>query len=266
MHLAWLTDVHLNFPSEMEVENFLATVREIDPDSVLVTGDIGEARSVVPWLERLDDAWDRPIYFVLGNHDFYGGSIAGVRADVTALTRKRPNLRYLTAMGVCELTPNIGLIGDDGWADARLGNYEQSLVMMNDYRLIAELAPLSKQERWPKLKQLGDQSAEQVRQVLPQALEHYPQVILATHVPPSREACWHEGQLSDNEWLPHFTCKAMGDVILEIMRNRPDRKLIVYCGHTHSSGICEPLPNVTIYTGAAKYGVPVVQKVIELPD
>ena len=43
-------------------------------------------------------------------------------------------------------------------------------------------------------------------------------------------------------------------------------KLTVYCGHTHSSGICEPLPNVTIYTGAAKYGVPVVQKVIELPD
>lgn len=28
MHLAWLTDVHLNFLSEMEVENFLATVRK----------------------------------------------------------------------------------------------------------------------------------------------------------------------------------------------------------------------------------------------
>ena len=149
MHLAWLTDVHLNFLSEMEVENFLATVREIDPDAVLVTGDIGESRNVAPWLERMDDAWDRPIYFVLGNHDFYGGSIAGVRSEAAALSRKRPNLRYLTALGVCELTPRVGLIGDDGWADARLGNYEQSLVMMNDYRLIAELAPLSKERAGP---------------------------------------------------------------------------------------------------------------------
>ncbi len=105
-----------------------------------------------------------------------------------------------------------------------------------------------------------------MRQVLPQALEQYPQVILATHVPPFARGLLARRSTSDNEWLPHFTCKAMGDAILEIMRSRPDRQLTVYCGHTHSSGICEPLPNVTIYTGAAKYGLPVVQKVIELAD
>jgi 3',5'-cyclic-AMP phosphodiesterase len=264
MQLAWLSDIHLNFPSEMEVQNFFATVREMDPDAVLITGDIGEARDVASWLERMDDAWDRPIYFVLGNHDFYGGSIAGVRASVTALSRKRTNLRYLTAIGVCELTSHVGLIGDDGWADARLGNYEQSLVMMNDYRLIAELAPLSKQQRWPKLKQLGDQAAKHVQELLPQALEKYSQVILATHVPPLRDACWHEGQISDHEWLPHFTCKAVGNVVLEIMRRWPDRQLTVYCGHTHSPGVCQPLPNVTIHTGAAKYGFPDVQEIVDL--
>ena len=75
--------------------------------------------------------------------------------------------------------------------------------------------PLSKEARWPKLKQLGDLAAEHVRKALPLALEQFPRVLLATHVPPLRDACWHEGQLSDNEWLPHFTCKAVGDVILE---------------------------------------------------
>jgi hypothetical protein len=83
-------------------------------------------------------------------------------------------------------------------------------------------------------------------------------------VPPLRDACWHEGQISNDEWLPHFTCKAMGDVILEIMRATPQRKLTVYCGHTHSSGICQPLPNVTVHTGIAKYGMPTVQEIIEL--
>jgi hypothetical protein len=87
---------------------------------------------------------------------------------------------------------------------------------------------------------------------------------LATHVPPLREACWHEGRLSDDEWAPHFTCKAMGDAILEIMRDYPQRKLTVFCGHTHSPGQCRPLPNVEILTGGAKYGLPGIQRVIEL--
>jgi 3',5'-cyclic AMP phosphodiesterase CpdA len=264
MRLTWLTDIHLNFLTDDEADNFLSRVRASEPDAVLLTGDIGEARSVVPLLERLDDAVQRPIYFVLGNHDFYGGSIAGVRADVTALGRRRANLKYLTALDVIELTPSVGLIGDDGWADARLGNYEQSLVMMNDYRLIAELAPLTKQLRWPKLKELGDQAAQHIRRILPQALAKFPEVILATHLPPLRDACWHEGQISNDEWLPHFTCKALGDAVLEIMRATPQRKLTVYCGHTHSPGICQPLPNMTIYTGSAQYGMPTLQQMIEL--
>jgi hypothetical protein len=56
----------------------------------------------------------------------------------------------------------------------------------------------------------------------------------------------------------------MGDGILEIMRATPDRQLTVYCGHTHSPGICQPLSNVVVYTGGAIYGQPKVQQIIEL--
>jgi Icc protein len=265
MRLARLSDIHLNFLRPGEPEQFFAAVRAENPDAVLLTGDIGEADNVVRWLERLDDALTRPIYFVLGNHDFYRGSLVGVRAAIVELVERRPNLNYLTALeDVVELTPTVGLIGDDGWADARLGDYEKSYVMMNDYRLIAELAPLSKQDRWSKLKQLGDEAAAHIERVLPAALSRYSKVILATHVPPFKEACWHEGQISDGEWLPHFTDKAMGDVILSIMRANPNKQLTVYCGHTHSSGICYPLPNVVVHTAAAKYGAPTVQAIIAL--
>jgi 3',5'-cyclic AMP phosphodiesterase CpdA len=264
MRLAWLSDIHLNFLAAPAAERFFAAVRETGADAVMLTGDIGEARSVIPWLERLDDALQRPIYFVLGNHDFYGGSIAAVRAAAADLQQRRPNLVYLTGNAVVQLTPATALVGDDGWADARLGKYETSFVMMNDYRLIEELAPYSKRERWAKLNQLGDEAANNIRRLLPEAFEKYPNVLLATHVPPLREACWHEGQLSDDEWAPHFTCRAMGDAILETARRYPQRTVAVYCGHTHSPGICHPAPNVTIYTGGAKYGEPAVQEVIEV--
>src|SRR5438093_2989908 len=42
------------------------------------------------------------------------------------------------ALPIFPLAPGVGLIGHDGWADAREGDYERSTVMMNDYRLIEE--------------------------------------------------------------------------------------------------------------------------------
>ena len=163
MRLTWLTDVHLNFLSRQEVAQLVAKVHADRPDAVILTGDIAEAATVVTWLEQLDDLLQLPLYFVLGNHDFYGGSIAKVRAEVAKLQAERPNLRYLTlADEPIRLTERVGLIGDDGWADGRLGKYETSYVMMNDYRLIAELARLTKETRWYKLQELGDQAAAHV--------------------------------------------------------------------------------------------------------
>ncbi len=262
--LAWLTDVHLNFLGEDALESFLDEVRQARADAILLGGDIGEADSVVDYLARLDDAWDPPIYFVLGNHDFYRGSIQLVRQRASQLCKSRPKLHYLTTSRCFTLGPDVALVGHDGWADARVGNYERSVVMMTDYKLIAELAPFNKQQRQQALMALGDEAAEHIRQVLPTALANHQRVILLTHVPPLREACWYDGQISDDQWSPHFTCQAMGEAILDIMHDHADRELTVLCGHTHSPGRCQPLPNTEILTGGAEYGFPVVQRVLEV--
>lgn len=264
MRLAWLTDIHFDFLEPAQVREYLAEVRSSGADAVMLTGDISDGNHVVARLAEMDAALERPIYFVLGNHDFYYGSIRGVRQAVADLCRERPNLQYLTTISEpIELAPDLALIGHDGWADARLGDYERSMVMMYDYRLIAELAHMTKRERWPVLKALGDEAAEAVREKLRKALARFPRVWLATHLPPLREACWHEGQISNDEWAPHFTCKALGDVLLETMREHPDRQLTVFCGHTHSPGIAQPLPNLTIYTGGASYGHPTIQRILQ---
>jgi Icc-related predicted phosphoesterase len=264
--LVWLTDLHLNFCSSDQIEQLLDQLRDQEPAALLVGGDIGESHSVIGYLEQLVTAGPWPIYFVLGNHDFYYGSISGVRAAVAELCRKHPQLHYLSQEGVIPLTPRAGLVGHDGWADGRIGNYMSSVVMMNDYKLIAELAGYTKSERWRRLQQLGDEAAEHIQSVLPAAVDRFQQVYLLTHVPPVREACWYEGQLSDDEWAPHFTCQAMGETIRQIMRKRPDRQLSVLCGHTHGEGCCHPLPNVKVLTGGAVYGSPAVTRIIDLED
>jgi predicted phosphohydrolase len=264
MRVVWLTDLHLNFVSGQKLLDFRQALRAERPDAVLLSGDIAEADDVADYLQGLVKSVDGPIYFVLGNHDFYFGSIQDVRTRVADLCALQPRLRYLSFCEPLELTPRVGLVGHDGWADGRVGDYERSTVMMNDYKLIAELAGVGKRERWPLIKALAQEGADHLRRVLPLALANYEEVYLVTHVPPLREACWHEGELSDDEWAPHFVSLTVGEAILDVMANWPQRRLTVLCGHTHGSGECRPLPNVTILTGGADYGSPGIARVFEL--
>lgn len=259
--VVWMTDIHLNFVDGPHLDRLLEQIRRTEADSLVLTGDVAEATDVVEYLGLLDSALERPIYFILGNHDYYEGSIKEVRSRIDQLCRFRGRLAYLSHTDWIELTPQVALVGHDGWADGRVGSYEESTVMLNDFLLIEELAGLSSLDRRPVLERLGDEAAEHVARVLPTVLAEYPEVVLATHVPPMREACWHNGRISDDQWAPHFTCKAVGDVILGVMRQHPHRKLTVLCGHTHGRGETRPLENVTILTGAADYGSPGIERV-----
>ncbi len=265
--VAWLTDIHLEFvPSANKIRRLCASITALSPDCVLIGGDIGIAPHLEEYLLMLERQLQLPTYFVLGNHDFYHGSIRQVRAAVESLTRRSRWLRWLTLEGVVELTARTGLMGHDAWADGRLGNGGASQVLLNDYFLIEELAGLSGAERFARLNALGDEAAGHVRRWLPEALRLYRNVLFLTHVPPFKSACWHEGQISDDEFLPHFTCKVVGDVLVDVMRAHPERDLTVLCGHTHGQGEAAILPNLHVKTGGAEYGQPRVQALIDVPS
>ncbi len=136
--------------------------------------------------------------------------------------------------------------------------------MLNDFFLIEELRDAGR-ILLSVLRRLGEEAAAHFRGVLPTALREHEQVIALTHVPPFREASWHEGRLSDDDWLPFFACRAVGEELRKIMTVHPHRQLTVLCGHTHGSGSCQVLPNLKVLTGGAKYGEPRLQQVIEVP-
>lgn len=263
--LAWLTDLHLDFVSEDAMEQLVQEVRDAHPDALLIGGDVGEARSVVGYLRLLDEMLGVPSFVVLGNHDFYRGGIASVRRAVESYASESPAMEYLTcASDPFELAKDVALVGHDGWADAREGDYNRSLVMMNDYLLIDELAAYNKHDRLAELHRLGDEAAAHIRLQLALALPRYPKVFVLTHVPPFRDACWYQGTISDDEWAPHFVCQAMGRSILDMASIYPGNEITVLCGHTHSAGECRPAPNVHVVTGAADYGRPGITQLFEL--
>jgi 3',5'-cyclic-AMP phosphodiesterase len=259
--LAWLSDIHLNFIKDEMVRGFCSTVLDNDPDAILISGDISESGTIQKHLEMLAAAWKLPIYFVLGNHDYYRGSITGVRRAMVELSEKSEWLSWLPASGIIELTSDTCLIGHDLWADGRFGDFANSGIMLNDYRLIEELTGLSVKDRLLALNQLGDEAAQYLNGLFLDA-EEYKHIIVLTHVPPFKEACWHHGKIADDEWLPHFSCRAAGQVFRKYMERFPEKKMTILCGHCHSSGSAEILPNLHVKTGGAVYKSPEVQEIL----
>ncbi len=259
MRLAWATDIHVNMVSD---EAAAALGRELaQADVVLLAGDIAEAHSLERYLQLVGGLV--PTYFVLGNHDFYGGSIARVRAAMRERSRAGPPV-WLPAAGVVPLTKTTALVGVDGWGDGRLGDFARSPIELTDWVLIDELRGIDRARRLEKLRALGDEAADALRPLLEEALDGHPEVIVLTHVPPFRESCWHEGEISNDDWLPWFTCRAVGDVLLAAADRHPGRRIAVYCGHTHGGGIARMRDNLIVTTGGAEYGKPVMQGIVNV--
>jgi hypothetical protein len=67
-------------------------------------------------------------------------------------------------------------------------------------------------------------------------------------------AAWHRGRASDDNFLPYFAGKAVGEAMKKLMQAHPQSSLLVLCGHTHSGGDIKVLDNLRVLTGKGEYG------------
>jgi predicted phosphohydrolase len=262
----WLTDIHLNFLRPLALQQFYDRVKAERPDALLVTGDIAESDSVVRFVDELGERIGAPVYFVLGNHDYYRSSIRIVR-DTVARAPKRG--KYLAVAEPIQLTERTVMIGIDGWGDARCGDVTAT-VKLSDWELIEDFrrTRADRGARNEVLQRLGANEARALRD----RLEHVPAtgaLLVLTHVPPFPEACVYDGKQSEDAWLPWFTCVATGEVLADYARRHPQTQITVLCGHSHGLGTCRPEPNLEVRTGGwppgvEDYGNPVVQATLEL--
>jgi len=262
LRLVWTTDLHLDHaPTEMR-ERWLSLIANQTPAGLLIGGDIAESGSSLDWLRQLAYSTSCPIYFVLGNHDFYDQSIRITRQNVVRLCREHEHLHYLTDCGSIPLRDATShqvaayLIGEDAWGDGTCGNFEKSFVKLADFSRILDFKTLSQEKRKDLLIELGRLSAERLTTKLESVPESTERVIILTHVPPFVEACWYEGKTADEHWSPFFVCGQMGVVLRKFAEMRPRCQVVVLCGHTHHQGVTQPLENLIVHTGQSVIGHP----------
>ena len=113
-------------------------------DALAISGDISEAPSLHEHLELLESYVKRPIYFVLGNHDYYRSSIEQVLPALRTFMSDTTHLHCMDLMEHVELTPTTALIGHGCWGDGGYGDFFNSRIMLNDWKVIEEL------KRWQR--------------------------------------------------------------------------------------------------------------------
>lgn len=265
MRIAWITDPHLNHCALASWDRLIAQVHECRCDGLIISGDISEGEDVVFQLRRIADVTRMPLYFVLGNHDFYHSSIARTREAIRKAVAEHPLLNYLTDSEPISIG-GVALIGVDGWGDATVGDFERSTVRLNDFQLIDDFF-LAATSLWKSiLRDLGRSYARRLESLLITAADLHNRLLVVTHVPPFRQACWYQGQTTDDNWAPFFVSGQCGDALRTFAQSRPELMIDVLCGHTHSGGLAKVADNLVVTTAGADYGTPEVAAVIEISD
>lgn len=251
MRILLTADLHANVPIRLKergtraIEQFAAAVREVQPDAVVVAGDIAD----VYWahdcmLELREAVGDRPLAVCLGNHDYwvqrgrdrydnleailqevwrpicaqFGAILLDVEnADWGDFTVVGGYGHYYLGLAIPDLEFGGTPITRENYLEGGIGR-----VFWNDFRMIPHCAEHLETE--------ARAQAAGIRQRLAAATSDGRRVIVATHTLPWDALNGFPRRGSELDMLAAYNGNAqVGEVMAEFA---PSIDLLV-CGHTH---------------------------------
>ncbi len=258
------SDLHLDHLNDEELSEFIERVKKEcdDPDAVLLlTGDISQQRVLWEHLDKVAQASRGRMLYVLGNHDFWGGSFASANAALRPHSLEGGHAVFMDMVDRVQLEDDLCVVGDSGWYDGRNGLQGNPQFIMNDWYFISEYrGNQSKTERQMSA-MIADARAATLEKKLRAACEAgNNRVVVLTHVPPWVEACRHLGAPSDTYALPWFSSRVIADVIDQVAKEYFHVKFEVLCGHTHDRFQYRRDDNLNVFVSGAAYGAPYVRE------
>ena len=261
--LTWLSDPHLEFCRHRTRNDLYRSINQAAGEIVVITGDISAGPHRSDQYSELAEHVNKPIYFVLGNHDRYGTTFANTEAVVARVMTRFSHLVRLDGSQVIPLNESVALVGVEGWADGLGGEGPATKARINDFYQILDFATEPEPQVFRAMKERARKYARALKPSLLKALKEYQTTIVATHVPPYEGAAWHEGSPSSADYQPFFSSPTMGKLIKAAATEHLGKSVLVLCGHTHSPGIYRD-GNILVLTAGARYGFPEISQTIHL--
>lgn len=245
MRIGLVSDIHLSHKDAGLWSQKLVRLADAKPDALFIAGDIADSHSVETALLSLESALSIPVFFVLGNHDYFGGTFDDVQSRIRRLAKKSTYLTWLQEAGVQRLTDDVAVIGHECWGDGQ-GDCRMTEEYFSDFRKIRDFDTLSASESWQLKGLLAEKSAQALQKWARQAAREFSRVLILTHAPPFPEACYRrEGYPSEVVW-PFFCSVAAGSAIKDAASASPDTQFQVFSGHTHFPIEKNILPNLNV--------------------
>ncbi len=261
MRLGFATDIHLDHVVGDKAHQQRQLVGEEIArglDALVIGGDISTGPLLKEHLNAFCKGAGVPVYFVLGNHDFWDASFETVKAAASEFSG------YLDKTGCVELTPTTALVGRTGWYDTLTGNpFAASNMNMADWKKTERLVYVWREAYMlqKECRRWSTEEAEAARPVLEQAARHYPRVLFVTHFPCFKEACWDEDGYPDIEergFWPWSINTTMGHMLLDVVEAYPRVHFTLLTGHTHGGGRKQLRENLLCISGKARYKHPAI--------
>lgn len=248
LKLLHVTDLHLDYSTKFEYDSFLSKVKARDFDCMVVSGDTCDGAYTDRHIAKLHkDIGKKPIYFVLGNHDYYNTSVEYAQTKAAGVTVGT----YLTMSKPIQLHKDVVIVGDDGFYDGVHGEGARTTVQLLDFKRISDFYGKNK---FDVMFDITQKSSKRLRPKLELAAEMAKTILVATHVPPFPEASRYNGKQAGADFLPFYSSKTMGDMFAEFAAEHPDNDIFVLCGHTHHPAVVTIKPNLVVFVGQAHIG------------
>ncbi len=128
MRIQILSDLHVDYKS--------FALPQVKADVTVLAGDVRRGKLAFAWIR--ENCPERPVVYVLGNHEFYGGAIPKLINDFRRMSRNT-NIHILENESIC--VDGIRFLGCTLWTDFRLFGDptiagRNAATRMNDYLFI----------------------------------------------------------------------------------------------------------------------------------
>lgn len=233
----WATDLHLNYFTNEYIDNFGRSLLKYKSSALIISGDISLGNRLENDLKVLSNAIQIPIYYVLGNHDYWYSSFD----KVDELSKKLESDLIINLNDKCiSINKDTALLGFNGWYDCNYGTIDPD-IQMSDWVKIEDFKnndPIkiskersSKSLEFKNLSNLAKQDG-------------FVNQLIVTHIPPFEEL------IIDKE-KPFYGSYTSG----QILRSLDLNKIVCLSGHTHNNFFYKE-KNMDCYVGEACRGKP----------
>lgn len=269
--LAWCTDIHLDVCGDTDN----ATIRLVEKavrqgvDGMVVTGDISNGQNLVYHLSVMERVLQKPIYFVLGNHDYWAQHRDNIHKQMRELNGMAPYLKWLPGSSYVPISDTTCILGHDGWYDCFEGDFKTSPFTMNDWNNIHDFreigGPANRSAIVALSRKWSHEATKSVHDAIKSAARYHSVIVVATHVPPFVEVAKDPEGRTNVDSLPWYTSSLMGSMLRQAAQAFPKVKFVVLAGHTHKRFSTRIDGNMVCHVGGADYGRPELQDIVEVP-